>query len=206
MTDSWLGRLAAGEVSAAETLWQHFCTRLSRYAEVCLRKASPNLVEADDVTLSVFKSLCRMTGERKIPSVRDPEQLWPLLAVIAARKVQRLARRHRIGRAGKQIVESDLVALDVDPGEVPLLGQVLGREPPSELIATMREEWSELMRRLEGQEPEIARLWLEDATVEHIAEQTGVSRRTVARKLEKIRRIIRDMGREFPDSASESGE
>ena len=202
-TDSWLLRLAEGDIKAAESLWQHFFTRLQTYAEVCLRRMPPGAGEAEDVTLSVFKSLCRMIGIRKIPSVRDPEQLWPLLAVIAARKVNRLVRRARAGRPGQVIRETDLTALGVDHNEALELGQVIGREPSPELIAAMREEWTELMKRLDAKEQSIALLWLENATVPAICDATGISERTVARKLAKIRRLIRELGGEDPASSAD---
>lgn len=205
-SDSWLVRLAAGDVAAAESLWQHFFTRLQAYAEVCLRKFPPGLGEADDIALSVFKSLCRMASRRAIPSVRDPEQLWPLLAVIAARKVKRLVRRSRIGKPGQEIRETDLAGLGVDRDEAMMLGQVIGREPSPELMAAMREEWTELMSRLDAKERSIAQLWLENTTVPAISAATDIPERTVARKLAKIRRLIREMGGDEPGSSIDDSE
>ena len=135
--NSWLGRLAAGDVSAAEQLWQHFFVRLHAYAETRLRNLPPGLGDPDDVAMSVFKSVCRMVEKRALPSVRDPEHLWPLLAVIAARKVARLVRRARPGRLGRQIRESDLGRFDVDAEDVVMLDRAIGREPSAEFVAAM---------------------------------------------------------------------
>ena len=197
-SDSWLDRLAAGDIAAAESMWHHFFERLQAYAVVCLRRLPPGLSEADDITLSVFKSLCRMARERAIPSVRDPEQLWPLLAVIAARKVKRLVRRSRVGQEGQQIRETDLAALGIDDNEVSIISQAIGREPSPELVAAMNDEWTELSKRLDANEQVIAQHWLADETVSRIVELTGIAERTVARKLAKIRRLIRELGNEEP--------
>lgn len=203
-SSSWLGRLAAGDMNAAEDLWRHFFTRLHAYAETRLRGLPPGLGEADDVAMSVFKSVCRMIQRRTLPSVRDPEHLWPFLAVIAARKVARLVRRARPNRQGRQIRESDLGPLDVADDEVPLLDKTIGREPSPELVAAMRDLWAELFHRLEAgadgvQLRAIAELWLQGQTVPQIAAALEMSERTIARKLQKIRRLARELGGEGPD-------
>lgn len=203
-SSSWLGRLAAGDMNAAEDLWRHFFTRLHAYAETRLRGLPPGLGEADDVAMSVFKSVCRMIQRRTLPSVRDPEHLWPFLAVIAARKVARLVRRARPNRQGRQIRESDLGPLDVADDEVPLLDKTIGREPSPELVAAMRDLWAELFHRLEAgadgvQLRAIAELWLQGQTVPQIAAAVEMSERTIARKLQKIRRFARELGGEGPD-------
>lgn len=203
-SSSWLGRLAAGDMNAAEDLWRHFFTRLHAYAETRLLGLPPGLGEADDVAMSVFKSVCRMIQSRTLPSVRDPEHLWPFLAVIAARKVARLVRRARPNRQGRQIRESDLGPLDVADDEVPLLDKTIGREPSPELVAAMRDLWAELFHRLEAgadavQLRAIAELWLQGQTVPQIAAVVEMSERTIARKLQKIRRLARELGGEGPD-------
>ena len=135
-----------------------------------------------------------MADLQKVPLVNDPEELWPLLAVIAARKVKRLLRRSRIGLPGQELRETDLASVDVDREEAVVLGNVIGREPSPELVAAMNEGWTELMSQLEPKEQSIAQLWLEANTVPAISEATGIPERTVARKLAKIRRLIREMG------------
>lgn len=203
-SNSWLARLAAGDTNAAENLWQHFFARLHAYAETRLRGLPPGLGEADDVAMSVFKSICRMVQRRTLPSVRDPEYLWPFLAVIAARKVSRLVRRARPGRQGRQIRETDLGWLGFDEEEVPVLDKVIGREPSAEFVVAMRDLWAELLDRLDAGGPEgeklrtIAELWLQGQTVAQMAAAADMPERTTARKLQMIRRLVRDLSGEPP--------
>lgn len=131
--ESWLERLAAGDMSAAESLWRHFFTRLQAYAAKRLRQLPPGSADADDIAASVFKGLCRMVDRDSVPAVTDAEHLWPLLATIAARKVAKQVRRVRPGQARQQIRESDLASLGVDPDDVLVLGRALGRKPSPEL-------------------------------------------------------------------------
>lgn len=209
-SNSWLERLAAGDISAAETLWQHFFARLHAYAEKRLRVLPPGLGEADDVAMSVFKSICRMIQRRTLPSVRDPEHLWPFLAVIAARKVARLVRRARPGRQGQQLRETDLARLYVDESEVPVLDKVIGREPSAEFVVAMRDLWAELLDRLDASGGEggrlrtIAELWLQGQTVAQIADAAGMPERTTARKLQMIRRLVRELSGEPPAEPGKS--
>lgn len=198
-SDSWLQRLAAGDMSAAESLWRQFFTRLQNYAAVCLRDGAARTAAPDDIVLSVFRSLCRMIDRQAIPSLSDPEQLWPLLAVIAARKVKRLARKSRRGRPGEIILETDLRAFDVMEGEVSVLGNALGSEPSPELAAALRDELEVLMSRIESTEQAIAARWLEGRTIPDISTAIDVPERTVARKLAKIRRLLRERGERLDD-------
>lgn len=205
--NSWLERLAAGDVAAAEQLWTHFFGRLHAYADARLRSLPHHVGEPDDVALSVFKSICRMIEKQTIPSVRDPEHLWPLLAVIAARKVARLVRRARPNQLGQQIRESDIGSLGVEPEEVSMLNQVIDREPSPELIVELRDLWAELLKRLSAADRfdpkyrDIADLWLEGRTVPEIADLTGVPQRTVARKLAMIRRLLQELAGEIPTNS-----
>lgn len=204
-SSSWIDRLAAGDIRAAEELWQHFFLRLHRYAEVRLKQYPPGIGDADDVAMSVFKSVCRMIERRALPSVRDPEALWPYLAVIAARKVARLVRRARPGQAGRQIRETDLARLGVDADEVVILNKVMGREPSGEVIVALRDLWEALLGRLDAEGETVARtiavLWLQGKTVAEMAEAAEVSQRTTARKLVLIRRWIRELSGESPEQS-----
>jgi DNA-directed RNA polymerase specialized sigma24 family protein len=73
------------------------------------------------------------------------------------------------------------------------------------LVAAMRDELTEVMKRLDATEQSITLLWLDGTTVSAISNVTGVPERTVARKLAKIRRILRDLGGEHSDVLSFRG-
>lgn len=202
--ESWLLRLASGDVAAAERLWQHFFSRLQEYAKVALSRLPPHAGDELDISASVFKSLCRMIERRVFPKVSDPEELWPLIAVIAARKVARVARRSRVGKPGRILREGDLVHRAVGADELVVLSQALSREPSPELTAAMIDSWATLASRLDLTERKIADLLRDGASIEEMSTETGVALRTVARKLAKIRRLARELlGRE-PDDLDDS--
>lgn len=202
--ENWLERLVAGDMSAAEQLWQHFFTRLQSYAASRVRQLPLGVADADDVAASVFRSLCCMVDRRTIPAVAEAEQLWPLLAVIAARKIAKVVRRARPGQQGQQFREADLSPLGVCLEDVQILGQAIGREPSPELAAVIGDVWESLYQRLNGVEKAIVAYRRDDRTMSEISQSTGLSERSISRKLVKIQRILRDLGCEPTERQSGS--
>lgn len=81
-----VGRLAAWEVSAADSLWQDCVEWLPAYAEACLRHLPQNMWEPDEIAVNAYTSICRMI---KSHSIQLREQLWPFLATITVGKLIR---------------------------------------------------------------------------------------------------------------------
>ena len=186
----WLSQLGGGDEAAAEALWQQYFARLVRYARRKLRDLPRRTFDEEDVALSAMFSFCRGLEEGKFERLGDRDELWKLLVTITARKIcaqQRHALREKRG-GGKVRGESAFQRGTSDDDLAAGIGEVLGDEPSPELAATLVENTQELLDCL-GDESlgQIARLKLEGWTNEEIAVRLGCVRRTVERKLERIR-------------------
>jgi DNA-directed RNA polymerase specialized sigma24 family protein len=177
-----IAELKAGEESAAERLWQTYFQRLVGLARAKLGSRARPLANEEDVALSAFKSLCLGAARGRFPQLRDRDNLWPLLVVLTARKVQDLVKhemREKRGGGlgnGHQVGDRELEA-------------VLGHEPSPEFSAMVAENCERLLDLLEPAERQIALLRLEGYTNAEIAARLSCALRTVERRLELIRRI-----------------
>src|SRR5690242_18871300 len=85
---SWIGQLKAGDLAAAQPLWEHYFERMVRLARLKLRALSPPGGDADDedAALSAFNSFCEGAKQGRFPNLADRDDLWHLLVLITIRK------------------------------------------------------------------------------------------------------------------------
>ncbi len=133
---------------------------------------------------------CAWAWSGEFPHLADRDDLWRLLVVITTRKIRAQTRRQlRQKRGGGKVQPAcDVDELDSDDA---LLVRAVGSEPTPEFAAMVAEEYRLLLDRL-GDDVlrKIAILRMEGYTTDAVAEQLGCSRRTVARQLALIRRIL----------------
>src|SRR4051812_40446118 len=188
----WMGALQAGDLAAAQPLWERYFARLVRLAGARLRAAGRPSAEADeeDAVLSAFDSFCTGAVRGRYPQLADRDDLWRLLVVITARKVQAQARRMRRRKRGGGLVRSltDLPDAERAPGFEDL-DRIVGGEPTPEFAAQVAEECRRLLDVL-GDEAlrRVALARMEGYTNDEIAERLGCARRTVGRRLDLIRK------------------
>jgi DNA-directed RNA polymerase specialized sigma24 family protein len=184
----WLEKLRAGDEVAVHHLWERYFHRLVGLARVKLRGGAGRAADAEDVVLSAIASFCRRAGKGQFPQLLDPDGLWPLLAVLTARKAARLVRdERRLKRGGGKAP----VPGAADPDEEgSALAQFLSREPTAEMAAQLAEEYRRLLQRLGDAGLEaIAVARMEGYSVKEVAERFGYAERSVKRKLKLIRGI-----------------
>ena len=192
----WIAGVKGGDLAAAQPLWERYFARMVDLARARLRASRCRDAGSDeeDAALSAFDSLCVGLARGQFPRLADREDLWRLLVVITTRKVRAQARRRRRQKRGGGHVHaaSDLA----DPGssdedDDDLLARAVGSEPTPEFAAMVAEEYRRLLDRL-GDDVlrKVAILRMEGFTTDAIAEQIGCARRTVARQLALIRRIL----------------
>ena len=188
----WLGALQAGDLAAAQPLWERYFAQLVRLARARLR-AGPRLAadaDEEDAALSAFDSFCAGAARGRFPRLADRDELWRLLVVLTARKVAAQARRQRRQKrgGGRVLREADL--LEADPGGEAGLEQVVGAKPTPEFAAMVAEE---CRRRIDGLGDEDLRriaVWkMEGSTNEEIRKRLGCALRTVTLKLALIRTL-----------------
>jgi len=190
----WIAELKGGDLGAAQGLWERYFARMVDLARARLRSSRGRDAASDeeDAALSAFDSLCAGLARGRFPQLADREDLWRYLVVITTRKVMAQARhqlRQKRG-AGRVRPASDIADFGSDD-EDDLLAGAVGSEPTPEFAAMVAEEYRRLLERL-GDDAlrTVAVLRMEGHTSDEIAARLGCARRTVARQLALIRRIL----------------
>ena len=170
-------------------LWDRYFDGLVRLARTRLRDAPRAVADEEDVALSAIHCLCRGAAAGRFPQLADRDNLWRLLATIAAQKAVDLQRRETREKrgGGKTRGEVDLAAGDT---EADVVAQVVGREPSPEFAAQLDEEYRRQLDRLEDDGLRQIAVWkMEGYDNDEIARRLGCGVRTVERKLGVIRAI-----------------
>ena len=186
----WISQLGDGNEAAAQVLWQQYFARLVRFARRKLTDLPHRTFDEEDVALSAMFTFFRGMEEGRFAQVAGRDDLWKLLVTITARKIygqQRHTMREKRG-GGRVRGESAFQSVDHDQDMANGIGEVLGREPSPELAIMLVENTQQFLECL-GEESliQIARMKLEGWSNDEIAQQLGCVRRTVERKLGRIR-------------------
>ncbi len=184
----WLRSLEAGERGAADELWRHYFADLVRLARARLRDAPKAVADEEDAALSAFDSFCVGAARGRFPRLDDRDDLWRLLVVITERKaIDQAQHERRLKRGGGKIVGMvEAAGADqLDRG----VAQVACPQPTPEFAAMMADECGHLLGKLRDDSlRKVAQLKMEGYTTEEVADRLECSPRSVARKLELIRR------------------
>jgi DNA-directed RNA polymerase specialized sigma24 family protein len=183
----WIGPLKAGDVEAAQALWERYFEGLVRLARIRLRDAPRAVADEEDVALSAFHCLCRGASAGRFPQLADRDNLWRLLATIAAQKAIDLQRREIREKRGGGRTRGEV---DLATAEADIVAQVIGREPSPEFAAQLDEEYRRQLDRLEDDGLRQIAVWkMEGYDNDEIARRFACGVRTVERKLGVIRAI-----------------
>ncbi len=186
----WIVRLQQGDDRAAGVIWQEYFDKIVRLARRRLGGMPRRAVDEEDVALSAMNSLFRGAEAGRFPRLEDRDDLWKLLVTITARKAMKQQRRHFASKRGGGLVQGESVLRPSSPQEDRLGGidQVLGREPTPELAEMLSEACQQMLNGLDDELlKQIANLKLEGYSTAEIAQQLRCSKRTVERKLERVR-------------------
>jgi DNA-directed RNA polymerase specialized sigma24 family protein len=187
----WVVRLSRGDQQAAQVLWERYFAKLVHYARRKLGGLPRRAADEEDAALSAMHSFYRGMAARRF-AVADRDDLWKLLVTITARKACAQRRRHLAAKRGGGRVRGESVFQRADQGEDPEpgIGGVLGREPTPEFAGMVAEDCRALLDRL-GDDAlrNVALFTLQGYSTAEIAEKLGCVRRSVERKLERIRNM-----------------
>ena len=175
----WLTLLKAGDPSAAQPLWAAYFARLVGLLHN--RMPHPGAVDLEGVAASAFQSFFARASRGQFPRLDDRHDLWALLVTIAGCKMaDHLERENALKRGGgKRRVDAEV------------LDTIISREPTPEFAAMVTEEFESLLARLGDDTLRKITVWkMEGETNPQIAERLGCALRTVANKLELIRKIL----------------
>src|SRR5436190_9372490 len=131
----WIDRLQAGDLAAAQPLWERYFRHLVELARHKLLGVRPQVADEEDVALSAFDSFCRGLKRGRFPDLQDRDNLWKLLVVLTSRKACHLMRDgQRLKRGGVHRA-----------GTAKELEQVVSAEPSPEFAAELAENCQRLL-------------------------------------------------------------
>lgn len=177
----WCAALRDGDDGAAASLWNRYFSRLVELARQRLG-SFPGPCDAEDVAVSVFKSLC-LGAERGAFDLAGREELWRLLVVLTQRKAaDRIRSEGRQKRGGLRVRNASDSTGDLD--------RFAAEEPTPEELAELSEEHDRRMALLDSDEQRsVVALKLEGYTNAEIAIKLNLSLRSVERKLMMVRAL-----------------
>ncbi len=187
----WLRQLQAGDHEAAQQLWERYFQGIVKLARAKLRGTPRRAADEEDVALSAFDSFYRGAAKGRFPRLKDRNDLWQVLVVLAGRKAfDRRRHEGRAKRGGVRMLQETAVSQQDSTLEGHALADIIGREPSPELAAQLAEDFRRRLDMLGNAELQsVALLKLEGYTIEEIAAQRGCVPRTVNRRIRLIRHL-----------------
>jgi DNA-directed RNA polymerase specialized sigma24 family protein len=184
-------KIESGDSSAESLLVRRYFEQLARLCEAKLSTLPSRGADGEDVALSVLDTFLRRVKRRKFPDLKNREDLWSLLFVMALRKASSARRRERAQKRGGGKVLGENLLQDAEADEGWGLDLAMGKEPTAELAADLGDTLARLGQVFREQKlDDVARLKLAGHTNEEIAERIGRKRVTVERRLKLIRQIL----------------
>jgi len=189
IVSQWLLHLAEGDGDVAQEIWNDYFGKLVRLARRKLEGIPSRDYDEEDVALSAMNSFYRGLVQHKFDHVHNRDDLWKLLVTITVRKVSARRRSYFTQKRGGGRVRGESI-FGHQEDEQGGLACVLGTEPTPELAASVAENCRQMLDQLEDETLCQIALWtLEGYRTEEIAGKLGCVRRTIERKLERIREI-----------------
>ena len=190
----WMVHLKHGDELAAGRLWDEYFTKLTRLAKRKLEGMPLRDADEEDVAISAMHSFCMGMASHRFDALHNRNDLWKLLVTITARKATAKLRKHYAQKRGSGGIRGESIFIQADGDERDGgIGNILGSEPTPELATDVAENCQVMLDQL-GDETlrQVALLTLEGWRTEEIAQKFDCARRTIERKLERIRKIWGD--------------
>ncbi|MGE5192389.1 MAG: RNA polymerase sigma factor [Deltaproteobacteria bacterium] len=176
--------LANGDEAGAREVFDRFAKQLIAHARQRMSPRVQQKVDPEDIVQSAFKSFFRRQEDGQF-TFENWESLWGLLLQITLRKCHRWAERFSAQRRNLG-AETPLSAGDRSDR----FDQPSGHEPGPSEVAILNETIDALKAELDPIEWDILTLRLDEHSVPEISRIVSRSERTVARALQRIRRLL----------------
>ncbi len=175
---------------AQQEIWKRYFQRLVGLARFKLGDSPRRAKDEEDVAVSALHCFFAGVGDGKFPELKDRTNLWPLLAKITARKAINQRRDALRQKRGGGQVRGESLFLNADDASALGLGDVIADDLTPAHLATLEEERVRLFASLPDEVLRtVALKKLEGFLNSEIAEELGVTERTVERKLNRIRNL-----------------
>lgn len=186
---AWFHQLREGNVDAPERLWNRYFDRLVSLARVRMQNQPRRVSDEEDIAISVFETLRLGAENGNFSKISDRDDLWALLITITKRKVVNRVRWETAQKRGGGDVRGESVFWKGD-GQSSLWGldQIAGDTPTPQFLESLCQAHEHLLSTLQDDVLRtIAVRRLEGYSNDEIADELGVTTRTVRRKLNIIR-------------------
>ena len=189
IVSQWIMHLAEGDADVAQKIWNDYFGKLVRLARRKLEGIPNRDSDEEDIALSAMDSFYRGLAQHKFDHLHNRDDLWKLLVTITVRKVTARRRSYFAQKRGGGRVRGESI-FGYQDDEQNGLARVLGTEPTPELAVEVAENCRQMLEQLQDETLRQVALWtLEGYRTKEIADKLGCVRRTVERKLERIREI-----------------
>lgn len=168
----------SGEQRAATILVDRYLVRLTALVRARLSRRLARRVDPEDIVLSAWRSFFfAASNGRASPDAED--ELWPLLATIALRKLARQAARQRAERRSvdREVESEGLIELTA-------------ADPTPEDAIAVADEVESILANLDALDREIFVRRMRGETTQEMAIALDCSDRTVRRAGERIRSVV----------------
>lgn len=185
-----LRRAKLGDSYAQYKLWQRYVERLIRLARANLLGAKQPLSGPEDVALSVFNDLLIGLEDGQFRQLNDRNDLWQVLIMLTRREaideLRRANAKKRLG-CGAATNGNDGRSLPIE--HMDWQDHMCSSDPTPEEAALLNEQLVMRINQLtDSIHRRIALAKMRGHNNQEIAEQLGISLRSVERKLSIIRR------------------
>jgi DNA-directed RNA polymerase specialized sigma24 family protein len=189
IVSEWIKRLTEGDADTAPKIWNDYFGKLVRLARRKLEGIPRRDSDEEDVALSAMNSFYQGLVQHKFDHLQSRNDLWKLLVTITVRKATALRRSYFAQkRGGGQVRGESIFGYGEDAQDG--LAHILGTEPTPELAVSVAENCRLMLDQLPDETLRQVALWtLEGYRIDEIADKLGCVRRTIERKLERIREI-----------------
>jgi RNA polymerase sigma factor (sigma-70 family) len=199
MTDSdpfseMIKKLEEGDEEAADQLWRECYEKVVNFARKKLGGVSRKVADEEDIALSVLQSFCEAVQLGRFPSLKDRDDLWKILFKMTTWKSIDHRRKEK-----RNNIKSEGIFMSPD-NERAGIHNMPGRLSEEAFAHLISEELEFYLGLLDDELGQYALAKLEGHKNQEIADDLGVSLKTVERRLNLIRQVWTETHRAEPDS------
>lgn len=186
---TWMTRFREGDSDAGQKLYQRYFNALAGHARRIIPGDMKRMADEEDMAIQALTALLHGLKAGRFRDLNNRDELWQLMTLIVHRRVLNLIRqetRKKRPRAGS--ATDSQIGKGTQPNR---LRTTVDENDPAWMAMAM-DNLRQMFRALPREDlQQVARLRMSGFSVEEIARELGVVRRTVERKLHLIRECWR---------------
>ncbi|MDR2757294.1 MAG: hypothetical protein LBC20_16470 [Planctomycetaceae bacterium] len=177
-----------------EQFWNLHFSQLTALARRKMSQVNKRVSDEEDIAISAIHSFYTGLAEQRFHTIQGNNELWKILATIVCRKISKQQRGQFTQKRGSGLIRGESIfvagpaATADNKNKQSGFGNVAGNTAQPYFEIEFLDTCEKLYNILDDETMRnIARLIMEGFTIDEIAEELGCVRRTIERKLKKIR-------------------